>query len=199
MPLDFLTVFVSMFVIIDPLIAIPMFLALFGKADRAKQKKAALQASVASLLLLVAFAVFGTIILQRMSISLPAFMIAGGILLLYLSFDFIRGELPRTRTVEKDTSDVIVPIATPLLAGPGAITTSIYFTHSYGANITLAAIFFVCFFCFFILYYSTRILKLVGNNGLRIFTRIMGILTAAIAISLIEKALIAWGVLQIAV
>jgi multiple antibiotic resistance protein len=197
MPLDFLTVFVSMFVIIDPLIAIPTFLALFGKADKAKQKKAALEASVAALLLLVAFALFGTALLERMSISLPAFMVAGGILLLYLSFEFIRGELPRTRTVEKDPADVIVPVATPLLAGPGAITTSIYFTHIYGAEVTLAAIFFVCFFCFFFLYYSTRILKVIGNNGLKIFSRIMGILTAAIAISLVEKALVAWGVLAV--
>ena len=197
MPLDFLTVFVSMFVIIDPLIAIPTFLALFGKADRAKQKKAAMEASAAALMLLVAFALFGTALLQRMSISLPAFMIAGAILLLYLSFEFIKGDLPRTRTVERDAADVIVPVATPLLAGPGAITTSIYFTHIYGAEITLAAIFFVCFICFFFLYYSTRILKIIGNNGLKIFSRIMGILTAAIAISLVEKALVAWGVLVI--
>jgi multiple antibiotic resistance protein len=197
MPMDFLTVFVSMFVIIDPLIAIPMFLALFGKADRSRQKKAALEASIAALLLLVVFSLFGAMILERMSISLPSFMIAGGILLLYLSFDFMRGELPKTRTVDKDPADVIVPVATPLLAGPGAITTSIYFTHTYGAQITLAAIFFVCFFCFFFLYYSTRVLKIIGNNGLKIFTRIMGILTAAIAISLIEKALVAWGVLVV--
>jgi len=197
MPLDFLTVFVSMFVIIDPLIAIPTFLALFGKADRAKQKKAAMEASAAALMLLVAFALFGTALLQRMSISLPAFMIAGAILLLYLSFEFIKGDLPRTRTVERDAADVIVPVATPLLAGPGAITTSIYFTHIYGAEITLAAIFFVCFICFFFLYYSTRILKIIGNNGLKIFSRIMGILTAAIAISLVEKALVAWGVLGV--
>jgi len=97
--------------------------------------------------------------------------------------------------VEKDPSEVIVPIATPLLAGPGAITTSIYFTHTYGADVTMAAIFFVCFFCFFFLYYSTRIVKAVGNNGLRIMTRIMGLLTAAIAISLIERALVLWGLL----
>ncbi|MCX6814985.1 MAG: MarC family protein [Candidatus Aenigmarchaeota archaeon] len=197
MPLDFLTVFVSMFVIIDPLIAIPTFLVLFGKSDRTKQKKAALEATIAALLLLVAFSLFGTAILERMSVSLPAFMIAGGILLLYLSFEFIKGELPKTRSVEKDPSDVIVPVATPLLAGPGAITTSIYFTHTYGAEITLAAIFFVMFLCFFFLYYSTRIVKIIGHNGLKIFTRIMGILTAAIAISLIEKALVAWHVLVI--
>jgi multiple antibiotic resistance protein len=195
MTLDFITVFVSMFVIVDPMIAIPTFLALFGKADRKKQKMAALEASVAALALLIVFAIFGTAILERMSISLPAFMVAGGILLLYLSFEFIKGDLPRTRTVEKDPADVIVPVATPLLAGPGAITTSIYMTHTYGADVTLAALFFVMFFCFFMLYYSTRILRVIGNNGLKIFSRIMGILTAAIAISLIEKALVTWGVL----
>ncbi len=195
MSMDFLTVFVSMFVIIDPLIAIPTFLALFGKCDRAKQKKAAMEASVAALALLVVFAVFGTAMLDRMSISLPAFMVAGGILLLYLSFEFIKGELPKMRTIEKDPADVIVPVATPLLAGPGAITTSIYMTNTYGTDVTLAAIFFVCFSCFFFLYYSTRIVKIIGHNGIKIITRIMGILTAAIAISLIEKALVAWGVL----
>ena len=195
MSMDFLTVFVSMFVIIDPLIAIPTFLALFGKCDRAKQKKAAMEASVAALALLVVFAVFGTAILDRMSISLPAFMVAGGILLLYLSFEFIKGELPKMRMIEKDPADVIVPVATPLLAGPGAITTSIYMTNTYGTDVTLAAIFFVCFSCFFFLYYSTRIVKIIGHNGIKIITRIMGILTAAIAISLIEKALVAWGVL----
>ncbi|MEM5812645.1 MAG: MarC family protein [Candidatus Aenigmatarchaeota archaeon] len=195
MPLDFLTVLVSMFVIIDPLIAIPTFIALFGKSERKIQKKAALEASIAALLILIAFSLLGTAILERMSISLPAFMVAGGILLLYLSFEFIRGELPKSRTVEKDPADVVVPIATPLLAGPGAITTSIYFTHVYGSSITLAAIFFVCFFCFFFLYYSTRILKIVGKNGLKIFTRIMGFLTAGIAISLMEKALIYWGLI----
>jgi len=195
MVMDFITVFVSMFVIIDPLIAIPTFLALFGNSDRRKQKKADMEASIAALALLVAFSVFGTAILDRMSISLPAFMIAGGILLLLLSFEFIKGELPKMRTVEKDPADVIVPVATPLLAGPGAITTSIYMTHTYGADVTLAAIFFVCFLCFFFLYYSTRIVKVIGHNGIKIITRIMGILTAAIAISLIEKALVAWGML----
>jgi len=194
---DFLIVFISLFVIIDPLVSIPVFMSLFGRSERRKQRRAALDAAVAALLILVVFSLFGSAILGWMSISISAFMIAGGILLLYLSFDFIRGEIPKTRTIEDDPAEVIVPVATPLLAGPGAITTSIYFTHVYGAGLTLSAIVLVMVACFVLLYFSNRISRTIGNNGLKIITRIMGMLTAAIAIGLIEKALVLWGVLAI--
>ena len=113
---EILTVLISLFAIIDPLGAVPTFMALFGRGDKEKIKKAALEASGAVFILLFVFSLFGTFILTSLGISKTAFLIAGGILLLILSFDFLLGNLPKSRTVEKEPSDVIVPIATPLLA-----------------------------------------------------------------------------------
>ena len=194
---EFITVLVSLFAIIDPLTAVPAFIALFGKGDKKKIMKASIDASAAVFVLLFVFSLFGTFILTSLGISKTAFLIAGGILLLILSFDFLLGNIPRSKSVEKEPSDVIVPIATPLLAGPGAITSSIYFMQSYGAIVTVSAIVIASFVCFLFLYFSYGISKLIGKGGLKVFSRIMGIITAAIAISLIEKALVIYGVIKI--
>jgi len=193
---EFLMVLVSLFAIIDPLTAVPTFMAFFGR-DKKKVKKASTQASLAVFLLLLVFSIFGTFILTSLGISQTAFLIAGGILLLFLAFDFLLGHLPRSRTVEKEPSDVIVPIATPLLAGPGAITSSIYFMQTYGPVVTIPAILIVSAICFLFLFFSYGISRVIGKNGLKVFSRIMGIITAAIAISLIEKALVIYGVIKI--
>lgn len=194
---EFIVVLVSLFAIIDPLAAVPVFMTIFGKSDKKKIRRASLNAALAVFLLLAVFALFGTTILTALGISNTAFLIAGGILLLILSFDFLSGNLPRSRSVEKDPSDVIVPIATPLLAGPGAITSSIYFMQTYGAAVTIPAILIVSVICFLFLFCSFGISKILGKNGLKVFSRIMGIITAAIAISLIEKALVIYGVIKV--
>jgi len=193
MALDFLTVVVSLFVIVNPFVSIPVLISFYK--EEFKQRKAALDASVAAFLILIVFSIFGLTILNLMGISISAFMIAGGIMLMALGLEFLYGELPRTRHVVKDPAEVIVPVGTPLLAGPGAITSSIYFSATYGLVNTLAAIVVVMFLSFLFLYSSSRIAKHLGRNGLRILTRIMGILTAAVAISLIEKALTIYGVI----
>jgi len=195
--LELLTVLISLFAIIDPLAAVPAFISLFGKSDRKKIKKASIQASVAVFSLLTFFSLFGTFILTSLGISNTAFLIAGGILLLILAFDFLLGTFPRSRTVEKEPSDVVVPIATPLLAGPGAITSSIYFTQAYGAAITIGSIAIVSALCFLFLFFSYGISRIIGKNGLKVLSRIMGIITAAIAIGLIEKALVIYGVIRV--
>ncbi len=194
---EFLMVFVSLFAIIDPLGAVPAFMAIFGKSDKKKIKKASMEAASAVFVLLAFFSLFGTLILTNLGISKTAFLIAGGILLLVLAFDFISGKIPRSRTVEKEPSDVVVPIATPLLAGPGAITSSIYFTQAYGAAITIGSILVMSVICFLFLFFSYGISRLIGKNGLKVLSRIMGIITAAIAISLIEKALVIYGVIRV--
>ncbi|HLD41626.1 MAG TPA: MarC family protein [archaeon] len=194
---EFLTILISLFAITDPLGAVPAFMAVFGKADKRKIKKASAEAALAVFILLAFFSLLGTFILTSLGISSTAFLIAGGILLLVLAFDFISGKTPRTRTVEKEPSDVVVPIATPLLAGPGAITSSIYFTQTYGALATISSIIIVSVICFLFLFFSYGISRFIGKNGLKVLSRIMGIITAAIAISLIEKALVIYGVIRV--
>ena len=194
---EFAIVLASLFAIIDPLGAVPAFMSIFGKEDRPKIKKASIEATVAVFALLTFFSLFGNFILTALGISNTAFLIAGGILLLILAFDFLLGNLPKSKSVEKEPSDVVVPIATPLLAGPGAITSSIYFTQVYGAAVTIGSILIVSAVCFLFLFFSYGISRLIGKNGLKVLSRIMGILTAAIAIGLIEKALVIYGVIKV--
>ncbi len=193
---DIISTIVTLFAIIEPFGAIPVFLIMFRKAKKPMQRKAALEISIAGFVLLLIFALGGLGLLNVLGISLPAFMIAGGILLLILSFDFIKGDLARSRKFEIKASDAIVPIGTPLLAGPGAITTSMYLTQQTGLLIVVGSLAVVFTICFFFLYYGRFISKVLGGSGLKILTRIMGLITAAVAISLIEKALVIYGVLQ---
>jgi len=187
---------ISLFAIVDPIASVPVFLSFFGGSERKKRRKAAMQAVLAAFALLVIFAAFGMALLTYLNISISAFMIAGGILLMFLAFEFLMGTLPRTRHVEVDTSEAVVPIGTPLLTGPGAITSAIYFTHIYGFAVTFVAVVIVMLISLAALIWSTKISGVFGKNGLKIITRIMGLLTAAIAISLIEKAMIAYGFIQ---
>jgi multiple antibiotic resistance protein len=189
---DLLVVTISMFAIVDPFTSIPVFVSFFGNSAKKKQRRAAIETSGAAFILLVIFSLAGLSLLTYINVSISAFMIAGGLLLLYLAFEFLKGELPKTRTVDASPGDAIVPIGTPLLAGPGAITSAIFFTHVYGIWITLAGISIVIALSALLLVSSSRINKVVGRNGLKVLTRIMGLITAAIAISLIEKALIAY-------
>jgi len=193
---EILIVAISLFAIVDPIAAVPVFISFFGGSQKKKQQRAAVEIALSAFALLLIFAIGGMALLNYLNISIAAFMIAGGILLLYLSFEFLMGELPKSRSVEVDASSAIVPIGTPLLAGPGAITSAIYFSHTYGFGITIGGIVIVAALSAVILMASTKIKALLGKNGLRIVTRIMGLLTAAIAISLIEKALIAYGLIN---
>lgn len=195
MPAEIIVVFVSLLAVIDPFASMPVFMAFFGRKSKKERRKAAFEACIAAFFVLIVFVVFGSLILELLSVSLTAFMIAGGILLLLLSFDFLRGELPASRHAEQENA--VVPIGTPLLAGPGAISTSIYFSGTYGAPEAIAAITAVMAIAFVLLYKSTGIGRVIGKNGIRIMTRIMGLLTAVVAVSLIEKALVTYGLIAI--
>jgi multiple antibiotic resistance protein len=195
---EILVVTISLFAIVDPIACVPVFMSFFGGSERKKRRRAATEAVLAASVLLVGFAAFGLALLTYLNISISAFMIAGGILLMFLAFEFLMGSLPRTRRVESDTSDAVVPIGTPLLTGPGAITSAIYFTHIYGLAVTFIAIVIVMIISLLTLLGSTKLTGVLGKNGLRVITRIMGLITAAIAISLIEKAMIAYGFIQAA-
>ncbi|MEM5871863.1 MAG: MarC family protein [Candidatus Aenigmatarchaeota archaeon] len=190
---EILIVSISLFAIVDPIASIPVFISFFGSSPKSKQRKAAVEIVFSAFFLLLIFAIWGMALLKYLNISIYAFMIAGGILLLYLSFEFLLGEVPKTRTVETEPSSAVVPIGTPLLAGPGAITSVIYFSHTYGILVTFLGILIVCLLSIPILLASTRIKAILGKNGLKIINRIMGLITAAIAISFIEKAFISYG------
>ncbi len=185
----------AVFVVVDPFAAIPFFLALTADEDGPGRRATARRAAVAAGAVLAVFALSGALLFRLLGISMGAFKIAGGVLLLIMAIDMLRsrpsearitaGEVERGR--EKD--DVaIVPLAMPLLAGPGSIATVVVLmgraravAHWHGL-VVLASIAVAAFASYLLLAGASRVDRVLGKTGLNILERASGLLLAAIAI-----------------
>ena len=195
----FLT-FGSLFAIVDPFAAIPTFLALTARDTAEQRRRMARTACITCAGIMSAFALLGPSIFRLFGITLPAFQIAGGLVLLLSSLDMIRArksplkETPEEFAEGMSKDDIaITPLAVPLLAGPGAITTSIVLAGR-AANAPQKAIFYVLIAA--VALTSYWVLTLAADNAkklsptlLNIITRLMGLLLAAIGVQLILTAL----------
>jgi multiple antibiotic resistance protein len=178
-------VFIMLFVIMDPSGNIPIFMALTkGMSERGRKKELNYAVLVATILLLL-FAFLGKIILYVLGITTDSFMIAGGILLLFFSFDLLRGEHKYAASGVSGVGVGAVPLGTPLLAGPGAITAVMVIIQKEGVFIVLFAIFSTILATKLFLGQSERIYRIVGKVGSEVLSRVMGIIVAAIAIQFI--------------
>lgn len=183
--------YVAMIVIIDPFGVVPIYLTLTERNTETERKKIRRKASLiaASLLLLVCFTGMG--VFSIFGITLPAFQIAGGILMLLLGIEQLNAKHSRVRQEEKEEGmereDVSVfPLATPLLAGPGAISTVVLYAADAGGWIRqmglAAAILAAVITSHVTLKASPILFRVLGKTGLNLMTRLMGILLTAIAI-----------------
>ncbi|MDF2955947.1 MAG: Small neutral amino acid transporter SnatA [Candidatus Alkanophagales archaeon MCA70_species_2] len=177
--------FIMLFVIMDPPGNVPVFLAITKDMSESERKKEFNEAILVAAVLLLVFAFLGRLILEALGISIESFMIAGGILLLFTALDLLRGEKQYVR----ETDVGAVPLGTPLLAGPGAITT-VMIIQSWGFFIVLFAIMSAIVATKVILDFSAQIYKILGREGSEVLSRIMGIIVAAIAIEFISKGVI---------
>ncbi|MGZ9096934.1 MAG: MarC family protein [Micavibrio sp.] len=192
----FLSAFVSMFVVVDPFGTAAVFAALTQKMDKALQKKIAIKAVIIAIAILTAFSLVGEPLLHHMSISLPAFRVAGGLLLFVSAFRMIMGfhdpdQLNSERTAYKDRSNIAVfPLAIPLLAGPGCMTAIIMFSSASKNMMEYAqvmiATFAVLAFALGCLFFAGLLGKVFGPTGYGIITRVMGILLAAMSVQFIS-------------
>jgi multiple antibiotic resistance protein len=184
-------VFVTLFVIMDPIGTIPIFLSLTRGRSRASVKRAAWQAVAVSFGVIVAFAFFGQRILDYLGISLPALQAAGGLLLLLVALELLTGK-EQAPTAAADVNVALVPLGTPLLAGPGAIVATMLFSnrvHDFAdfAAVSLAVI--LVHLCIWAaMRFSLPILRLIRESGVLLVTRIAGLLLSAIAVQLIADA-----------
>lgn len=183
--------FVTLFVIMDPPGTVPIFLALTGTLRAAERKRAALVAVAVALGVIVVFALFGQAILDYLGISLPALQTAGGLLLLLVALQLLTGELDDPTTPA--TGNVaMVPLGTPLLAGPGAIVATMVFVQRAddAADIlgVATAIVAVHVLLWVFMRYSVVILRVLRQSGILLLTRIAGLLLAAIAVQLVAEA-----------
>jgi multiple antibiotic resistance protein len=185
----------AIFFVVDPLSAVPFFLAMTREDSPQQRRETAARAAVAAFIVLTAFALAGAWIFKALGISLGAFKIAGGVVLLLLALDMIRTQPSRTRITEGEVEagahkdDIaIVPLAMPLLAGPGSIATAIVLMARartgpwWHAIPVLAAIALTAAASYVILAGATRTEKVLGRTGLAIVERSAGLLLVAIAI-----------------
>jgi multiple antibiotic resistance protein len=183
--------FVTLFVIMDPPGATPIFLALVKNEPSRNRILMAWQGATVSLIVIVAFAIFGKFLLDYLHISVEALQGAGGLLLLLIALELLTGR-DSSSDNSKDVNVALVPLGTPLLAGPGAIVTTIVFVQN--AETTsmklalAAAIVAVHLAIGLTLMFSTKIVSVIKESGVTLLARIAGLLLAAIAVEMIVQA-----------
>lgn len=198
----FLTAFANFFVIIDPVGVVPLFVALTPGMDPPQRRRIAFRAVIIATGILLVFTVLGEPILRYLGISLPAFRIAGGILLLLLAVDMVvvKSSGLRSTTQKEDEEaahrpDVTVfPLAIPLIAGPGAITSVILLQSQHSGNIaaqgiTAGVMILVLAMVLLGFMMSERIMKVLGVTGVNVITRVFGIILSALAVSNIVEGI----------
>lgn len=191
----FVEAFVTMFVIMDPPGVIPLFLAYTGGRTPEQRRRIAWQAAVTAFCLIVVFAVFGQAILGYLHVEVAAMQIAGGLLLLLVALELLRGATePKADTVRSNVNVALVPLGTPLLAGPGAIVATIVFAQQapskQGGIIALGlAIAAVHIVLWLFMRFSVSIIRVIKENGVELVTRIAGLLLSALAVQLIINAI----------
>jgi multiple antibiotic resistance protein len=184
-------VFVTLFVIMDPPGTIPIFLSLTSGRSHATIKRAAWQAVAVSFFVITVFALFGQGILHYLHISLPALQCAGGLLLLLVALELLTGN-EKEPTANQDVNVALVPLGTPLLAGPGAIVATMLFSRRVDDFATFAAVALgvvLVHACIWLaMRFSVRILKVIKESGVVLVTRIAGLLLSAIAVQMVADA-----------
>jgi multiple antibiotic resistance protein len=189
-------VYVTLLVIVDPPGMVPVFLALTGTMSSRARMKAASQAVLLALGVIVGFAVAGQTLLDYLHVKLPALQGAGGLLLVLVALQLLTGKTDESDAQGGTSNVALVPIGTPLLAGPGAIVATMLFVRRADgfADYTLIgiAILLVMFTVWLVLRFSGVIVALLRPAGIEVLTRIAGLLLAAIAVQLIADAVAAF-------
>ena len=185
--------FVTLFVIMDPPGATPIFLALVADKSPKERRALAVKAAGVSFLVISIFALFGRFILSYLNVSIAAMQAAGALLLLLISLDLLTGGKGGGRGDAENTNIALVPLGTPLLAGPGAIVATMIFVQQVdGPAMALGLIGAVIAVHLAIagaLMASTTIMKVIKDTGVTLVARIAGLLLAAIAVQMLVNAI----------
>ena len=183
----------AIFFVVDPMGAIPVFMAMTRDDTPAKRRDMAKRASIAAFFVLSTFAVAGTLIFKVFGITLGAFKVAGGVLLLLTSIDLLRAQPQRTRLSPEEEREgaakedvAIFPLAIPILAGPGSIATVAALMGRAGRKAfavpVVLSIALTCLASYLMLVGAERISRLLGVTGLSVMNRVIGLIIGAIAV-----------------
>ena len=192
---EYLRFLVTLTAVLDPFLAIPVFLAVTSRSEPAAGPRLAWVITFTVFLVLAGAAVFGEGLLELIGASIPAFRVGGGLVLLLMALAMLNAQAGGLRQSEAEAEALesgdpsgVVPLAVPLLAGPGAISTTIIAAQARSAvqlAALIACVAFVCAMLWIVLVAAQRIGARMGTTGLNIVTRLLGLLLAAIAIEMI--------------
>ena len=187
-----LQAFVTLMVILDPPGSAPIFLAVLGERTAKEGRQLAIQAATISFLIIAGFALFGRFVLDYMDVSIGAMQAAGGLLLLMVSLNLLTGKEDNELT-SGSKNVAMVPLATPLLAGPGAIVAVMIFAQQVknaDMGVALAGSVIAVHICVALaLMASTFILKIIGKSGVDLLARIAGLVLSGIAVQMLANAI----------
>ena len=194
-----LSEFVTLLLVVNPIGALPVFLAVAAKLEPPAQRKLALSAVLISFGVLVFFVFGGAFLLEQLGISIRAFQIAGGIVLFLYALEMIRGETHANTENEEHghLALAVYPLAIPKIAGPGAMVAVILLTDDDRYNVvgqlaTVGVLAIVLAIQFVVLVAAGPVSRLIGTAGANVVSRVMGMLLAALAVSMVFTAMGEW-------
>lgn len=179
----------ALIIITNPLAAASFFLPFTEGMPQKEMKRIARKACLTSMWVMIIFAIFGTLIFRIFSITLPAFQIAGGIILFGVAMDIRKGRRAESAVPIKGDDFSIVPLAIPMIAGPGAITTCLMLAGE-AENFLFLGVLVACIIAslvlmYFILSHASKMTTIVGEGGVKILTRLMGLILAVMAVQFV--------------
>jgi multiple antibiotic resistance protein len=181
----------QIFAILNPISVLPTFLSVTDEMEAGERHRIVRNSCIAVLVITLVLAIGGNFILNLFSVGIPGLQVGGGVLLMVIAAEMLGG-LPRTKSLESNDEIAIVPIATPLLVGPGTMTTIIVLSASVPILVLILSILIVAALTFIILRYSEILVRILGSNGTRALGRFMTIIIAAFAAQLIYSGLSEW-------
>lgn len=190
MLLGFTQVFFAIFGVMDPVGNVPMFLTLTSKMDEKTRQSLALKAVARAGVILVIFVFFGNFVLNAFHISIESFRIAGGLILALLGLQILFGlNFEKSGDPASEDNDIsVVPLATPLIAGPGMITSAVILAKEYGYLLTLAGVAANLLLSLLLFKYAYFIVRVLGKKGTLVFAKVMGLILVAIGVEFIRSA-----------
>jgi multiple antibiotic resistance protein len=192
----------TLFFVVDPMAAAPIYLSMTATDSAEHKRRTALRAAIATFVTLAVFAALGGLIFRLLGISLGAFRIAGGLLLFLLAVDMLRAQRSRQRTSPEeeiegvDKPDIsLFPLAIPMLAGPGSISTVMVLVsrveHYWHYGVILLAVTLTAIGVYYVLRGALMIERRLGQTGLNVLQRVMGLILAAVAVQFVVEGITA--------
>jgi multiple antibiotic resistance protein len=197
----------SIIFIVDPLATIPSFLVMTARVNEEKRRRMARQAAWTCFLVLSIFSLAGTLIFKLFGITLPAFKIAGGLVLFLVAVQMLQARRSGTQEVEEERLEGtekeeigVTPLGIPMLAGPGAISTVMVLVGQsrdwWQVLPVFAAIGVTALVSYYVLAGANRVRRLLGETGIRILMRLMGLVLAAIAVQFVINGFVDLGIIR---